>query len=157
MHVSGLHVHSMLLDSKGNRPLWLDVCTSADVVFGGENEFVVEHPLRFVVQDCRRVQLDHLVVFYSQVMTRALQMSHLKDNETTDQERGKGGTSGPTRDQLSVSLKELNHRHLHEEAGAERLADVDVVVSAGEFCAPTGQVEAVHDPGQLLPHVVRGH
>lgn len=77
MHLSGVHVHRMLLDSKGNIPLWLDVCTSANVVFGGENEFVVEHPLRFVVQDCRRVQLDHLVVLYSQVMTRALQMSHL--------------------------------------------------------------------------------
>lgn len=100
------------------------------------------------------MQLDHLVVFYSQVMTRALQMSHLRDeetqNRTTDQELGEGGTSGPTWDQL-------NRPYLHEEAGAERLADVDVVVSAGEFCAPAGQVEAVHDPGQLLPHVVRGH
>lgn len=60
-------------------PLWLDVCTSANVVFGGQNKFVVEHPLRFMVQDCRRVQLDNLVVFYSQVMPRALQMSHLHD------------------------------------------------------------------------------
>lgn len=104
MHLTGVHVHSMLLDSKGNIPLWLDVCTSANVVFGGENEFVVEHPLRFVVQDCRRVQLDHLVVFYSQVMTRALQMSHLGVKKTTDQELGEGGTSGPTCDQLTVSL-----------------------------------------------------
>lgn len=47
--------------------------------------------------------------------------------------------------------------YLHEEASAERSADVDVVISAGEFCAPAGQVEAVHDPGQLLPHVVRRH
>ncbi len=47
--------------------------------------------------------------------------------------------------------------HLHEEAGAERSADVDVVISAGELRAPAGQVEAVHDPGQLLPHVVSRH
>lgn len=47
--------------------------------------------------------------------------------------------------------------HLHEEAGAECPADVDVVISAGELCAPAGQVEAVHDPGQLLPHVVSRH
>lgn len=47
--------------------------------------------------------------------------------------------------------------HLHEEAGAERSADVDVVISAGELCAPAGQVEAVHDPRQLLPHVIGRH
>lgn len=37
--------------------------------------------------------------------------------------------------------------YLHEEASAERPADVDVIIPAGEFCAPAGQVEAVHDPG----------
>lgn len=47
--------------------------------------------------------------------------------------------------------------HLHEETGAERPANVDVVIPAGELRAPTGQVEAVHDPGQLLPHVVGRH
>lgn len=82
-------MHSTLLDLKGNVPLWLDVCTSANVVFGGENEFVVEDPLRFVVQDRRRVQLDHLVVFHSQVMTRALQVSHLRGvGGNTKQNRG---------------------------------------------------------------------
>lgn len=47
--------------------------------------------------------------------------------------------------------------HLHEEAGAERSSNVDVVISAGELCAPAGQVEAVHDSGQLLPHIVSRH
>lgn len=47
--------------------------------------------------------------------------------------------------------------HLHEEAGAERPSDVDVVISACELRAPTRQVEAVHDPGQLLPHIVGRH
>lgn len=37
--------------------------------------------------------------------------------------------------------------YLHEEASAECSADVDVIIPAGEFCAPAGQVEAVHDPG----------
>lgn len=47
--------------------------------------------------------------------------------------------------------------HLHEEAGAERPSDVDVVISACELRAPTRQVEAVHDPGKLLPHIVGRH
>lgn len=47
--------------------------------------------------------------------------------------------------------------YLHEEAGAERSADVGVVISASELCATAGQVEAVHDPRQLLPHVIGGH
>ncbi len=47
--------------------------------------------------------------------------------------------------------------YLHEEAGAERSPYVDVVISAGELSAPAGQVEAVHYPGQLLPHVVSRH
>lgn len=46
---------------------------------------------------------------------------------------------------------------LHEEAGDQHLADVGVVVSAGEVGAPARQVEAVHDPGQLLAHVVGRH
>lgn len=47
--------------------------------------------------------------------------------------------------------------HLHEEASAESTPDVDVVISAGELCAPPGQVKAVHDPRQLLTHVVSRH
>lgn len=62
-------------------PFWFDVCASADVVFGGEDKFIVEHPLGLVVQDCRGVQLDHLVVFDCEVMTCALQMSHLEDKK----------------------------------------------------------------------------
>ena len=46
---------------------------------------------------------------------------------------------------------------LHEEASDQRSADVDVVVSAVELSAPPRQIEAVHDPGQLLPYVVRRH
>lgn len=64
-----------------NLPLWFDICASADVVFGGEDKLIVEHPLRFVVQDCWRMQLDHLVVFDCEVMTCALQMSHLEDDK----------------------------------------------------------------------------
>lgn len=58
-------------------PLWFDVCASADVVFGGEHKFVVKNPLWLVVQNCRWVQLDHLVVFDCEVMTCTFQMGHL--------------------------------------------------------------------------------
>ena len=44
--------------------------------------------------------------------------------------------------------------HLAEEAGDESFPDVDVVVSAGELSAGAAEGEAVHDPGQLLPHTV---
>ena len=44
--------------------------------------------------------------------------------------------------------------YLHEEASDERLPDVDVVVATAEVCAGATQVEAVHDAGQLLSHVV---
>ena len=44
--------------------------------------------------------------------------------------------------------------YLHEEPGDERLPDVDVVVPGGEVGGAARHVEAVHDPGQLLPHVV---
>ncbi len=59
-------------------PFWFDVCASAYVVFGGEDKFIVKHPLGLVVQDCRWMQLDHLVVFHCEVMTCALQVSHLE-------------------------------------------------------------------------------
>ena len=44
---------------------------------------------------------------------------------------------------------------LHEESRHEGLPDVEIVVSAGEVGTGSSQVESVHDPGQLLPHVVR--
>ena len=67
------------------------------------------------------MELDHLVVLDSEIVSRPLQVSHL-----------------------------------HEEAGAERLPDVQVVILAGEVRAGSLQVEPVHDPTELLPHVVGG-
>ena len=46
--------------------------------------------------------------------------------------------------------------YLHEESGDECLPDVDVVVPGGEVGGAARHVEAVHDPGQLLAHVVGG-
>lgn len=46
---------------------------------------------------------------------------------------------------------------LHEEASDQRSADVNVVVPAAELGAPPRQVEAIHDPGQLLANVVCRH
>ena len=44
--------------------------------------------------------------------------------------------------------------YLHEEASDESLPDVDVIVATAEVCAGATQVEAVHDAGQLLSHIV---
>ena len=43
---------------------------------------------------------------------------------------------------------------LHEEPGTERLPDVKVVVLAGEVSAGSLEVKSVHDPTELLTHVV---
>lgn len=44
--------------------------------------------------------------------------------------------------------------YLHEEPRDEGLPDVEVVVLAAELGAGPAKVEAVHDPRQLLSHVV---
>ena len=48
-----------------------------DEVARGEDELVVEHPLRLHIEVARRVQRDHLVVLRREVVTRTLQMSDL--------------------------------------------------------------------------------
>lgn len=58
-------------------PLWFDVGARADVVLGGEHELVVENPLGLVVQNCRGVELDNLVVLHRQVMPCTLQVGYL--------------------------------------------------------------------------------
>lgn len=61
-------------------------------------------------------------------------------------------------------MKEINKEgtgpeqtDLHEKASDQRSADVDVIVPAVEIGASSRQVEALHDPRQLLAHVVSGH
>lgn len=58
-------------------PLRFDVCAGAYVVFGGQHKLIVEHPLGFVVQHSRGVQLDHLVVLHRQIVPCTLQVGHL--------------------------------------------------------------------------------
>lgn len=58
-------------------PLRFDICTGANVVLGGQHKFVVQHPLRLVVQYSGRVQLDHLVVLHCQIVPCTLQVGHL--------------------------------------------------------------------------------
>lgn len=43
---------------------------------------------------------------------------------------------------------------LHEESSDQCSADIEVIISAAKLSASPRQVEALHDPGQLLPHVV---
>ena len=47
----------------------------------GEDELVVEDPLRLVVQAGRGVQLHDLVVLHGQVVPRALKVGHLRDDD----------------------------------------------------------------------------
>ena len=61
-----------------DEPVGLDVRHRPNVILRGQHELVVEDPLRFVVQTGGRVQLNHLVILHGQVMTSALQMSHLR-------------------------------------------------------------------------------
>lgn len=72
-----------------NSPLRLDVRARTDVVFGGEDELVIEHPLRFVVQHSGGVQLHHLVVLCRQVMAGALKVSNLFTEQTIMKETSK--------------------------------------------------------------------
>ncbi len=66
--------------SKTNEPIGFDITDSPNVILRRENEFIVDDPLRFVVQHCARVKLDNLVVFYRQIMSIPFQMGHL-DNK----------------------------------------------------------------------------
>ncbi len=77
-------VHVVVLRCSLHQPLRLDVRDCADVVFGGEDELVVQNPLWFVVQARRRVKLHDLVVLHGQVMTAAFQVSNLKNRRRND-------------------------------------------------------------------------
>ena len=53
-------------------PFRFDVGDGADVIFGGEDKLVVEHPLRLVVEAGGGVELHNLVVFHRQIVPCAL-------------------------------------------------------------------------------------
>lgn len=54
----------MKLITLPDQPLRLDICAGPDVVLGGEDEFIVENPLGFVVQARGRMKLDNLVILW---------------------------------------------------------------------------------------------
>lgn len=54
-------------------------------------------------------------------------------------------------DTISKTLKVTN---LHEIPRHESLANVDVIISTGEICTRSAQVESVHYTCQLLSHVI---
>ncbi len=58
-------------------PICLDICTGPDVVLGGKDKLIVEHPFWFVVETSAGMELDHLVILRCQVVSTAFQMSHL--------------------------------------------------------------------------------
>ena len=71
------------LKERAMTKMWSKCCrikmamVRTDEVARGEDELVVEHPLRLHIEVARRVQRDHLVVLRRQVVTRTLQMSDL--------------------------------------------------------------------------------
>ena len=45
--------------------------------------------------------------------------------------------------------------NLHEKSRAECFSNIQVVIFACEVCAGPLEIESVHDPAELLPHIVR--
>ena len=60
------------------KPIGRVILTDASTFLGGEDELVVEDPLRFVVEAGGGVQLHDLVVLHGQVVTRPLEVRNLK-------------------------------------------------------------------------------
>ena len=71
------------LKERAMTKMWSKCCrikmamVRTDEVARGEDELVVEHPLRLHIEVARRVQRDHLVVLRREVVTRTFQMSDL--------------------------------------------------------------------------------
>lgn len=70
-------------------PIRFDFCDCSDVIFGGKNKFIVEHPFGFVIKDSGRMQLYHLIVLHRQIVTCSLQMRDLERAERNDRRRGR--------------------------------------------------------------------
>lgn len=46
--------------------------------------------------------------------------------------------------------------YLHKEASDKSFSYVDIIIFTVEVCAPTGQVETIHNTYKLVPHAVSG-
>lgn len=68
-----------LLPARLNESLTFDVGDGSNVVFGRQDELVVDDPVGLVIQARRRMQLNDLVVLDGQVVTGALQMGDLHE------------------------------------------------------------------------------
>lgn len=70
--------HVIVLGSNFDQPFWFDVSNCTNVVLGSEYKFIVKDPLWFVVKTGWRVQLDNLIILYSQVVACSFQMCYLR-------------------------------------------------------------------------------
>jgi hypothetical protein len=59
--------------------LTFNIRHSSDVIFSGQNKFIINNPLWLVIQTRGRVKLNILVVFYGEIVTSSLQVSHLTE------------------------------------------------------------------------------
>ena len=53
-----------------------------------------------------------------------------------------------------IVTSSLQMSHLHKEAGTQSFPDVEIVIFAGEVSAGPLEIEPVHDPTQLLSHII---
>src|SRR4029434_2515096 len=113
------HTHAHTHTTHTHSPLWFDVGARADVVLGGAHKLVVEDPLWLVVQHRRGMKLHHLVVLHRQVVTRPLQVSHLRTPQSVN-----------TRAHTHTHTHTPTHTtHTHTEAASHRF---DVAVQEAD-------------------------
>lgn len=61
--------------------LTFNVCHSPDVIFSGQNKFVINNPLWFMIQTCGRVKLNILVILDGKIVTGSFQVCHLNKSK----------------------------------------------------------------------------
>lgn len=59
--------------------LTFNIGNSSNVVLGGQHEFIVNDPIRLMIQTRRRMQLNDLVILDGQVVACSFQMGNLHE------------------------------------------------------------------------------
>ena len=116
-----------------NSGSYLDVRNSSNVVLRCENEFIVDDPIRLVIEACWRMQLNDLVVLDCQVVTRFFLW------------RG-----------LVLMSKKYAYLvcNLHEESRNKSLSNVGIVLLWSEFGTSSRKSKSVHNSRELLTNII---
>ena len=62
---------------EGGNHMSSEAIRDPDVVLRGEHELVIQRPFGLVLENCRRMERDDLIVLDREVMARALEVRHL--------------------------------------------------------------------------------